>query len=308
MMCSTQAAPARSDPRHGVRRTDARRLPEQHAWPAAPGAGRSSSALHARTGRCSFQDQAAGLLASDVSPHALARPGSRVVLVAPHPDDEVLGVGACVAALGRAGHEVLIIAVTDGTASHPGSSMWTAERLMQARADESRRALRRMGFDADLLRLGLPDGGLPAHEAALERRLTGLLRAGDTVFVTWEHDGHADHEVCGRAAARAAQRCGAHCIEFPVWALVPTHPAHRRLDAAALCRVDVELALAARKIAAIGEFASQLAPDPSTGAAAVLPEAALQVWRQPAEWVMARSLASMPMHSLAAAAAPGRLL
>ncbi|WP_216912330.1 PIG-L deacetylase family protein, partial [Nocardia noduli] len=42
-------------------------------------------------------------------------------IIAPHPDDEVLGVGALAAYLTDADVSVSIIAVTDGEASLPGS-------------------------------------------------------------------------------------------------------------------------------------------------------------------------------------------
>lgn len=44
----------------------------------------------------------------------------RLVVVAPHPDDEVLGVGGLMATAVGAGVELDIVAVTDGDASHPG--------------------------------------------------------------------------------------------------------------------------------------------------------------------------------------------
>lgn len=45
----------------------------------------------------------------------------RLVIVAPHPDDETLGCGLLIAAAVRAGVRVAVIALTDGQASHPGS-------------------------------------------------------------------------------------------------------------------------------------------------------------------------------------------
>ncbi len=57
-----------------------------------------------------------------ISLRALVPAGARAVMVAPHPDDEVLAVGGLLALLARAGAEVRVVAVTDGTASDGGSS------------------------------------------------------------------------------------------------------------------------------------------------------------------------------------------
>ena len=61
----------------------------------------------------------AGLRVTSVA--ELVPPGSRLVVVAPHPDDEILGAGGLLAATARAGRDLLLVAVTDGQASHPGS-------------------------------------------------------------------------------------------------------------------------------------------------------------------------------------------
>src|SRR5262245_50907079 len=49
----------------------------------------------------------------------LAHPSRRVLLVAPHPDDEVLAAGGMLSMIAAHWQEPLVIAVTDGTASHP---------------------------------------------------------------------------------------------------------------------------------------------------------------------------------------------
>ena len=46
-------------------------------------------------------------------------PSGPLVLVAPHPDDELLAAGATLAAASDAGIEVRVVAVTDGEMSHP---------------------------------------------------------------------------------------------------------------------------------------------------------------------------------------------
>jgi len=220
---------------------------------------------------------------ASTTPERLVAGGSRIVLVAPHPDDEVLALGATVAALARRGHEVLIVAVTDGEGSHPASPHWTTDLLRETRPHESRLALERLGLPADMLRLGLPDGGVAAHE----KTLAALLPVGsnDTVFVTWRHDGHADHEACARAALAACRTVGARCIEFPVWSLVPTHAAHARLRPHMLERVAVPDDLLIAKRHAIAAFASQLQPDGQTPA--VLTDDALNTWQGASEWVLA---------------------
>ena len=217
------------------------------------------------------------------TPSSLVAPGSRVVLVAPHPDDEIIAMGATIAALAHAGHEVLIVAVTDGEGSHPQSARWTPAALRETRPVETQLALQRMGIDARVLRLGLPDGGLPQHEKALAERLP--IEPNDTVFVTWRHDGHPDHEACARASLAACRTVGAICIEFPVWSLVPSHPAHARLRHRMLQEVRVPAELAEAKRHAMAAFASQLLADGDTPP--VLHEEALASWLGGNEWVMA---------------------
>ena len=60
-------------------------------------------------------------------------PGRRLLVVAPHPDDEVLGSGGLLHLAVRAGRAVRVLLATDGQASHPGSSRWPVPRLVPAR-------------------------------------------------------------------------------------------------------------------------------------------------------------------------------
>jgi LmbE family N-acetylglucosaminyl deacetylase len=142
----------------------------------------------------------------------------RVVVVAPHPDDEVLGCGGLLALHAAAGHAALVVAVTDGEASHLPLSEPSAVALATQRRTESAEGLRRLRLRADgVLRLGLPDGSVAQHEHRLADVLARVLRPGDTVVVPWRLDGHPDHEACGRAAANASARNGCRLLEMPIW-------------------------------------------------------------------------------------------
>ncbi|MGJ7552357.1 PIG-L deacetylase family protein [Variovorax sp. RB3P1] len=201
---------------------------------------------------------------------SLVPEGSRAVVVAPHPDDEVLSVGGLLAQLADSGTPVEVIAVTDGTASHSGSTEWSAERLAQARPRESLRALRRLGLAIEPARLGLPDGGLKDMRALLAAQLVSLLRPGDVVFTTWRQDGHPDHEVTGEACALAAASTGARLVEVPVWGWHWSRPGDSRMPWKNAFRLPLSAEAVRRKRAAVQAFTSQLRRDASTGSGPVL--------------------------------------
>lgn len=145
--------------------------------------------------------------------------GARAIIVAPHPDDETLACGGLMHALHAAGREVLVLSVTDGDASHPGSALWPPAALAERRARELRTALSLLGTAAlTVQRLHVPDGAVAQHEPALHRAIAQLSRPGDVLFTTWRFDGHPDHEACGRTCAAVAAASGVKLIEFPVWA------------------------------------------------------------------------------------------
>lgn len=197
--------------------------------------------------------------------------GSRAVVVAPHPDDEVLAAGGLLALATQIGRAVAVVAVTDGTASHPGSRLWRPERLAQERPRETLSALKTLGaYPQALVRLAMPDGGLSSQEAELAARLEALLRPVDVVFTTWQFDGHPDHEATGRAVLRACAAVGARCIEAPVWAWHWAAPGDERLPWKRARRLPMPEVVAQRKQEAVTAFASQTGADPSTGAGPVL--------------------------------------
>lgn len=213
--------------------------------------------------------------------------GSRAVIVAPHPDDEVLSVGGLLAQLALRGSEIRVIAVTDGTASHRGSRDWPVERLVRERPRESREALRRLGIEIEPVRLGLPDGGLQGLEGMLAERLLPLLARDDVLFTTWRRDGHPDHEATGHACAFAAARSGARLIEVPVWAWHWAVPGDARLPWARARRLALDAGTVRRKRHAVQAFASQLEPDASTGCSPILRATTVERAARPFEVVFA---------------------
>jgi len=175
-----------------------------------------------------------------------------VVVVAAHPDDEVLGVGGTIAMLAAAGVRLRLIAVTDGEASHPGAD---PARLGQVRAAERTAALAVLGAGrAEVIRLGFPDTALAAREDELAAVLREQCAGFGVCLAPWDGDAHADHEAAGRAARRA----GLPVLSYPIWMWHWATPADARVPWPRARQIPLPPAVAAQKRSAIGAFASQL--------------------------------------------------
>lgn len=211
-----------------------------------------------------------------VTARALVPEGGRAVIVAPHPDDELLGCGGLMQLLADDEREMLLVAVTDGAASHPGSKAWPSARLARERPLETAAALAALGLpDLPVVRLGLPDGDVGSHAAALRKALEKLLRPGDVVITTWKLDGHPDHEATGHAAGAAAAGVGATLLQMPIWTWHWAQPDEKLVPWHRARRLALDEDILARKRAAMACYRSQTEPDDDTGRDAVLPPTAL---------------------------------
>lgn len=222
-----------------------------------------------------------------VAAGTLVGPAQRAVVVAPHPDDEVLAVGGLLTDLSAQGRRVALVAVTDGEASHPGSRIWPPAQLAKQRIHETTEALQALGVSALVTRLGLPDGGLAHRVDRLADMLRRLLQPDDVVFTTWGLDGHPDHEATCQAARAAAASVGARVFEVPVWGWHWAPVGDARMPWAKACKVLLTPDAVDRKSTALQAFATQLQPDPSMAGSSVLRPSTVQRALRPFEVVFA---------------------
>ncbi|MBC7445768.1 MAG: PIG-L family deacetylase [Polaromonas sp.] len=210
--------------------------------------------------------------------------GVRAVIVAPHPDDEVLASGGLIAMLAARGDPPLVIGVTDGDASHPGSTRWSPEELAAFRHEEALTGLGRLGIEPqNYLRLSLPDGRVQAHHAQLVESLVRVLRAGDAVLSTWAADGHPDHEATALAVSVACAAARCPHWQSPVWLWHWAAPGDRRVPWAQLRRLRLTPDAQRRKHLAVQAHASQLTAQ-DNGAPPVLAPSAVQRLLRPFEY------------------------
>ena len=148
----------------------------------------------------------------------------RVLVVAPHPDDESLGCGGTMALLADQGASVTVITATDGEATR-GSRVSPQETARLRRA-EAERAAEVTGVTPRFL--GLADGRLSEQMGELTAALSGALAElePEAVFAPWLLDGTSDHRAVADALGDALANGGAdrrpQVWGYEVWtALIP---------------------------------------------------------------------------------------
>ncbi len=124
--------------------------------------------------------------------------GKPFVILAPHPDDDILGAAALMRLANRRGIPFAVVFLTSGGASHHHSD-WPTDRLTQVRRAEARSALTvLLGFAPPTLFCDLPDGELAeSWDAQTILQIAAFCRTHDVhaAFVTDPNDDHDDHKA-----------------------------------------------------------------------------------------------------------------
>jgi len=152
----------------------------------------------------------------------------KIIVIAPHPDDEVIGCGGTIATHVQAGDEVGIVYLTSGEA---GSLAIPSDELTTIREEEARQGAKHLGVN-DLIFLRFPDGYLDFSPERI-RSMVSLIREKKPDVVYLPHaqetprDHRVTHELCLEAVRRAGgpwfQDCGAepwpakYVLAYEVW-------------------------------------------------------------------------------------------
>ncbi|SJN37901.1 Methyltransferase type 12 [Microbacterium esteraromaticum] len=140
----------------------------------------------------------------------------QLIVFAAHPDDETLGAGGIIAAVGNLGIPVTVVVMTDGESSHPSS----IADLRRARRHELLDAVADLAPSAAVHFAGFPDGGLREEAAEVRRYARGLLasvkQVPSTVLAPWWEDGHRDHRVLGEIV-RDLRTSTLRVFGYPIW-------------------------------------------------------------------------------------------
>lgn len=189
----------------------------------------------------------------DPSSIAFPRPtpppaGKRILVLAPHPDDELLGCGGTLAqaAASDATTEVLVLYLTDGERgsadrAHP-------EQVARVRREEASRGRTAIGI-AGATHAGFPDGQLQACADSVEWVREAMERfSPDIAMVPAPLDPHPDHRATSAIFAQACQDSSIVKTSVWIYEVQPCFPMN------ALVRIDCS---EAAKSKALAEHRSQ---------------------------------------------------
>jgi len=145
-------------------------------------------------------------------------PACQVLVLAPHPDDDVFGCGGAIAKIAQAGGKVTVAYFCDGA----GGTAEGAKRalgLVEIRKKEAQAAAPILGL-ANQIFYGYPDGRLADSDASV-KALVSLIKETqpDIIFVPSFLDNHPDHRVVNEILinALAQIKISAEIWAYGVW-------------------------------------------------------------------------------------------
>jgi LmbE family N-acetylglucosaminyl deacetylase len=178
-------------------------------------------------------------------------PANRVLVVAPHPDDEVIGCGGTAALAARRGADVQVLVVFDGGAGDP-DGRFERDGYVKRRREEALRGGQLLGVSGYHF-WALEEGHRPTEEELEEGalRLAELVEQlqPELILAPWEGEDHPDHESVARAVQRMVELTD---FDGEVWGFEIASPfqAEHLIDVSTVWE---------RKLQALGEHRTQLA-------------------------------------------------
>lgn len=142
----------------------------------------------------------------------------RILVFAPHPDDETWGCGGTIAKKLREGYEVIIVVMTDGRNAFSQMlgihSDPTADELKEIRKKETIRSAKILGVpERNVVFLEFEDGKLGENAyigGEAEEKVVEMLRKHQPteVYFPYERDYHPDHRATNRIVKHSIKKLG----------------------------------------------------------------------------------------------------
>jgi len=151
----------------------------------------------------------------------------RLMVIAPHPDDETIGAGGLIAMQRARSLPVSVVFLTKGEASHLSCCGIDSAIVAARRQEQAKKAMAWWGVNKEALYwLGLPDSGIPNDKHPAFKKtvedLAGIIiqESPDAIFCTHPNDGWLDHTNAAQLVKTVSQQKGlkAKIYWYYIWA------------------------------------------------------------------------------------------
>jgi len=140
----------------------------------------------------------------------------RVLVLSPHPDDDIIGCGGTIYKYHLKGAEITSVYMTDGRKGNPG---YNEEELVLIRREEAKKASTIVGID-NLIFLDNRDSELTSNSKTI-KELSQIIRdiKPEAVFLPFLLDNHPDHIATNNIFIQATKNYNvdAACYGYEVW-------------------------------------------------------------------------------------------
>lgn len=139
----------------------------------------------------------------------------KIIVFAPHPDDETLGCGGVIAKKRSEGYEVIIVVLTDGR--HAFSKVLgiysdpTPKELKKIRKKEVQKATKILGVqEENLIFLEFEDGSLEKFQEEAEEKVIQILKKNvpEEIYFPYKKDANLDHGATNQIVKNALKKLG----------------------------------------------------------------------------------------------------
>jgi LmbE family N-acetylglucosaminyl deacetylase len=145
----------------------------------------------------------------------------KIIVFAPHPDDESAGCGGTIAKRISQGYDALIVVMTDGSHAFSDSlgiySDPSPEELKTIRKEEIKRAMEILGLpEENLIFLDFEDGRLRENAEKAEEVVTQILEKNrpEEVYFPAEKDYHKDHKATNLIVRNSLRKVNLPTIKY----------------------------------------------------------------------------------------------
>ncbi len=146
-----------------------------------------------------------------------------ILVCAPHPDDEVIGMGGTIAKYASEGKRVVLVLFTLGEGSHPWQKK---EEIQKTREEEARTVNKIIGIEKTIF-LRLRDLFISTEvvEKNTQETFINIIKQEqpEEIFTPAVDDVHADHKAVARFVIDSAKKIG---YKQPIWMYTVWNPIH----------------------------------------------------------------------------------